>query len=126
MSEISLFNRVETLSRNDGGTQYIDFEVVPSEDYPVDIECNIQPYRDGKNTLKLPDGFRSVYAIEIRSPSELRANDELEDWMADEIVYEGRTFYCLDVANWTGHSTGGISLIPNHYLGLFYRRDKVD
>ena len=126
MSEISLFNRVETLSRNDGGTQYIDFEVVPEEDYPVEIECNIQPYRDGKNTLKLPDGFRSVYAIEIRSPSELRANDELEDWMADEIVYEGRTFYCLDVANWTGHSTGGISLIPNHYLGLFYRRDKVD
>lgn len=126
MSEISLFNRVETINRNDGGTQYIDFEVVPSEDYPVDIECNIQPYRDGKNTLKLPDGFRSVYAIEIRSPSELRANDELEDWMADEIVYEGRTFYCLDVANWTGHSTGGISLIPNHYLGLFYRRDKID
>lgn len=126
MSEISLFNRVETLSRNDGGTQYIDFEVVPAEDYPVEIECNIQPYRDGKNTLKLPDGFRSVYAIEVRSPSELRANDELEDWMADEIVYEGRTFYCLDVANWTGHSTGGVSLIPNHYLGLFYRRDKVD
>lgn len=126
MSAISLFNRVETINRNDGGTQYIDFEVVPAEDYPVDIECNIQPYRDGKNTLKLPDGFRSVYAIEIRSPSELRANDELEDWMADEIVYEGRTFYCLDVANWTGHSTGGISLIPNHYLGLFYRRDKVD
>ena len=126
MSEISLFNRVETLSRNDGGTQYIDFEVVPAEDYPVEIECNIQPYRDGKNTLKLPDGFRSVYAIEVRSPSELRANDEVEDWMADEIVYEGRTFYCLDVANWTGHSTSGISLIPNHYLGLFYRRDKVD
>ena len=126
MSEISLFNRVETLSRNDGGTEYIDFEVVPSEDYPVEIECNIQPYRDGKNTLKLPDGFRSVYAIEIRTPSELRSNDEFDDWMADEIVYEGRTFYCLDVANWTGHSSGGISLIPNHYLGLFYRRDKVD
>ncbi len=126
MSTISLFNRVETISRNDGGTQYVDFEVVPSEDYTVDIECNIQPYRDGKNNLKLPDGFRSVYAIEIRTPSELRANDELEEWMADEIVYEGRTFYCLDVANWTGHSTGGVSLIPNHYLGLFYRRDKVD
>lgn len=126
MSEISLFNRVETLSRNDGGTEYIDFEVVPSEDYPVEIECNIQPYRDGKNTLKLPDGFRSVYAIEIRTPSELRSNDEFDDWMADEIVYEGRTFYCLDVANWTGHSSGGTSLIPNHYLGLFYRRDKVD
>ena len=126
MSIISLFNRVETISRNDGGTQYIDFEVVPAEDYLVEIECNIQPYRDGKNNLKLPDGFRSVYAIEIRTPSELRANDELEEWMADEIVYEGRTFYCLDVANWTGHSTGGVSLIPNHYLGLFYRRDKVD
>ena len=53
MSEISLFNRVETLSRNDGGTQYIDFEVVPAEDYPVEIKCNIQPYRDGKNTLKV-------------------------------------------------------------------------
>lgn len=126
MSIISLFNRVETISRNDGGTQYIDFEVVPSADYPVEIECNIQPYRDGNNNLKLPDGFRGIYAIEIRTPSELRANDELEEWMADEIVYEGRTFYCLDVANWTGHSTGGVSLIPNHYLGLFYRRDKVD
>lgn len=126
MSEISLFNRVETINRNDGGTEYIDFEVVPSEDYQVEIECNIQPYRDGKNTLKLPDGFRSVYAIEVRTPSELRSNDEFDDWMADEIEYEGRTFYCLDVANWTGHSTGGISLIPNHYLGLFYRRDKVD
>ncbi len=125
MSLISLFNRVEILSRNDGGSDYIDFEYIPKESYPVEVECNIQPYRDGKNNLKLPDGFRSVYAIEVRSPSELRASDELEGWLADEITYEGRTFYCLDIANWTGHSSNGSSLIPNHYLGLFYRRDKV-
>jgi hypothetical protein len=118
---ISLFNRSETLYRTNSNNWYYgeDGRPVFSEDTET-ITCSIQPYRDGKNTFRVPEGFQSIYGIKVYSKEQIIANDEVLETLGDEIEYEGQRFVCIDVANFTGH---GLT-IPEHYLALFYRKDR--
>lgn len=92
------------------------------EETPITtFQCSIQPYRDGDNTFRTPEGFYSLYGIKVYTESKIIPNDELLKTVGDEIEFEGNRFVCVDYANFTGYG----DLVPEHYLGLFYRKDKM-
>lgn len=84
--------------------------------------CSIQPYQDGDNTFRVPEGFSSLYGIVVYTETLLIPNDEVNNTVGDEIIYEGKRFVCVDYSSWGGY---GLSLIPNFYECLFYRKDKL-
>lgn len=118
---ISLFNRTETVYRSDSNNIVYDENRNPIiQETTLPIECNIQPYRDGDNGFRVPEGYQSIYGIKVYSKQTLIPNDEVNETIGDEIEYNGNRFICIDLADFTGH---GLS-VPEHYLGLFYRKDK--
>lgn len=128
MSEIKLFNRTETIIRNtDEGYLNDDEEWVSGATQNIQVECNIQPYREGKNSFNSPTGYRTIDAIKVYVPEEfeLRASDEIDKVSGDQIVYKGKEYFCKDLERWDSQTYEGVSLIPAHNLGYFYRKDKV-
>jgi len=119
---INLFNRSETIMRSDPASLYYENGVPVIEKNPIPITCNIQPYRDGDNIFRTPEGMSSLYGIMVYSKEKLYTTDDLNDTLADELEYNGNTFACVDLADFTGHA---MSDIPQHWLGLFYRKDKM-
>lgn len=119
---MTLFNRTETVMRTDHDSLYYDNGVPIVEKTPVTITCNIQPYRDGDNIFRTPEGITSLYGIMVYSKEKLITTDEVNNTIADELDYNGNTFACIDLADFTGHA---VSSIPQHWLGLFYRKDKM-
>lgn len=83
--------------------------------------CNIQPYREGDQSFRLDEGFRNTDAIILRSPTLLKASDDIGQELADEIEYLGKRFYCKTVGNFLGYGLPDLE----HYEVLFYRKDKV-
>lgn len=127
MSEIKLFNRTETLTRTTGEGYIDDNEnYVAGATTSIIIECNIQPYREGKNTFNTPTGFRSTDAIKVYVPEsvELLAADEISGTVGDQLTYKGQQYFCKDLERWDSQTYEGTSLIPAHHLGYFYRKDK--
>ena len=129
MARISLFNQEITLYRAGGVGYWEGNEYYESPEQAVTVEGNIQPYREGVNNFVTPAGFRATSAVEVyvtgNTGDEIRADNDRISTIADEVVYQGSRYKCIDLQNWTGQSSGGRSLIPNHMLGLFYLKDKV-
>lgn len=125
MAELKLFNRNEIIKRATG-EGYTDenenYIAAPTIDIP--IECNIQPYREGKNSFNNPTGYRTIDAIKVYTPSELQAADEIDNTVGDQITYKGKEYFCKDLERWDEQDCEGVSLIPVHNLGYFYRKDK--
>lgn len=125
MAELKLFNRNEIIKRTTG-EGYTDenenYIAAPTIDIP--IECNIQPYREGKNSFNNPTGYRTIDAIKVYTPSELQAADEIDNTVGDQITYKGKEYFCKDLERWDEQDCEGVSLIPVHNLGYFYRKDK--
>lgn len=128
MAEIKLFNRTETIIRTTGKGYIDDNEnYVAGTTTSLTIECNIQPYREGKNTFNTPTGFRSTDAIEVYVPSgvEILTADEIDGIVGDQITYRGKEYFCKDLERWDPQTYEGVSLIPAYNLGYFYRKDKT-
>lgn len=112
-----------TVYRADSSSYYLDENRNPVYDETqVPILCSIQPYQDGNNTFRVPEGFNSIYGIVVLTESEIVTKDELNETVADEIEYQGNRFVCVDLAFWGGY---GLEIIPDYYKCLFYRRDKL-
>lgn len=128
MALMNLFNRQDVVTRYTGDGYIDDDEnYVSGEQTTFTIDCNIQPYREGKNAFNNDTGYRTIDALKVYTPTELRAADEDDNTSADEITYEGKLYFCKDLERWNPQtdSIGGTSLIPAHYLGYFYRKDKT-
>lgn len=109
--------------RSDTSSYYLDENRNPVyAETEVPILCSIQPYQDGNNTFRVPEGFNSIYGIVVFTETKIITKDELNDTVADEIEFEGHRFVCVDYAPWVGY---GLSTIPDFYKCLFYRRDKL-
>lgn len=125
MAEINLFNRTETIVRTTSGGYFDEDEnLVAGDTTPIIIECNIQPYREGKNSFNNPTGYRTIDAIKVYTPSDLQAADEIDNTVGDQLTYKGKEYFCKDLERWDEQDTNGLSLIPVHNLGYFYRKDK--
>lgn len=125
MATIKLFNTTATIVRTTG-TSYFDEDenLVAGVTTNISIECNIQPYREGVNSFNTPTGYRTVDGIKVYTPSDLQAADEIANTVGDQITYKGRSYFCKDLERWGDQPREGISLIPEHNLGYFYRKDK--
>lgn len=126
MSEINLFNRDEVITRTTGqGFIDDDEKYVAGATTTIPIKCNIQPYREGKNSFNNPTGYRTIDAIKIYTPTELIAASEIDNIVGDQITYRGKQYFCKDLERWEPQTYLEDSLIPEHYLGYFYRKDKT-
>ena len=129
MARMSLFNQQLTLYRATGEGYWDGNEYVADPEEEVPVEGNIQPYREGVNNFLTPAGFRATSAIMVyvtgTTGDEIRAENDRLSSVADEIEYRGSRYKCIDLQDWTGQTTNGRSLIPNHMLGLFYQKDKI-
>lgn len=122
---MKLFNRTEVIIRTTGKGHYDEDEkFIPSATTNITIECNIQPYREGVNSFNTPTGYRTIDAIEVYTPSDLQAADEIDGTVGDQLTYKGKDYFCKDLERWDEQDSGGVSLIPVHTLGYFYRKDK--
>ena len=122
---MKLFNRVETVLRTTSeGYINEDEEFVAGEVEEITIHCNIQPYREGKNSFNNPTGYRTIDAIKVYSCEELVSADEIDKMVGDQLTYEGKQYFCKDLERWKPQTVNGKSMIPEHYLGYFYRKDK--
>lgn len=125
---MELFNRDEVVTRTTG-VGYIDDneQYIAGTTTTVNIECSIQPYREGKNSFNNPTGYRTIDAIKVYSKQPLLAADEFSNTVGDQLTYNGKEYFCKDLEIWTPQTLGigGVSLIPEHYLGYFYRKDKA-
>ncbi len=123
---IDLFNRSETVIRPTGEGYYDDdMNFIATNEGNVTIDCNIQPYKKGNTSLLLEDGFRSSDAKIVFSKQQLILADKKDDTLADEMIIDGDLYYLADMMDWTGQTLRTVSLIPEHYEGLFIRRDEV-
>ena len=126
MTEICLFNRKETITRTTSeGFINDDEEFVAGATQDIEIDCSIQPYREGKNSFNNPTGYRTIDAYRVYSKQELIAADEIDHIVGDQITIKGKQYFCKDLEVWDEHDCKGLSLIPEHYLGYFYRKDKT-
>ena len=129
MARISLFNKQITLYRAGGEGYWENNEYFESPETEVPCEGSIQPYREGVNNFLTDAGFRATSAIEVyitgNTGDEIRADNDRLKTIADELEYRGSRYKCIDLQDWTGHSSNGRTLIPNHMLGLFYLKDKI-
>ena len=125
MAEMKLFNRTETITRTIG-EGYIDSNenFVAGTTQDITIECNIQPYREGKNSFNTPTGYRTIDAFRVYSNIELISADEFESIVGDQITIRGKQYFCKDLEIWDNQTVTSTSFIPVHFLGYFYRKDK--
>ena len=126
MAEMKLFNRTETIVRTTSEGYIDDNEnFVAGTTTNILIECNIQPYREGKNSFNSPTGYRTIDAIKVYTPSTLVVADEISKTVGDQLEYKGNSYFCKDLERWDDQTFSGTSLIPVHNVGYFYRKDKV-
>jgi len=127
---MGLFNQQLTIYRAAGTGYWENNKYFESPEEEVPAEGNIQPYREGVNNFVTEAGFRATSAIEVyitgTTGDEIRADNDRTSTVADEIEYRGSRYKCIDLQDWTGQTYKGRSLIPNHMLGLFYLKDRID
>lgn len=127
MITMKLFNRQESILRTTG-EGYIDDDenYIAGTTSAITIDCNIQPYREGKNSFNTPTGYRTIDSIKVYSKQELIAADEFSQTVGDQLTYNGKEYFCKDLEIWNPQlvGLGEESMIPVHYLGYFYRKDK--
>lgn len=128
MAAIKLFNKTVNIIRT-SGKPYLDDNnnIVAGTTTSVPVECNIQPYRQGITSLNSDTGYRTVDAIKVYVPEEfsLQTYDEIKSIAGDQLVYKGKEYFCKELEEWDAQTYDGLSLIPAHNLGYFYRKDKT-
>ncbi|QHZ59734.1 head protein [Alteromonas phage vB_AmeM_PT11-V22] len=83
------------------------------------LECNVQPLRDGKTKVILPDGVRTDHVIVIRSFTRITVADMLDDTEGDEVEYQGKRFEAFKEEDFSEYG-----LMSDHYKYLFKRKDQ--
>ena len=99
---------------------------IPSSKQVIEIDVyGISPYRDGKNSFRIPEGYRTTAIIEVRTTTKCFTGDETDNQIPDEITINGKDYICIDAGGWEDHAMMGFQLLPDHYTALFHRKDEV-
>lgn len=104
------------------GGYYIDNEGnnVLRNPETISIRCNIQPYREGDQTVLMPDGTQIKGGQIVRTTTLLRTMDDATtSTPADETVIDGVEMICFWQENWNRY------LKTKHYKYIFIRKDKL-
>jgi hypothetical protein len=121
---IALFNRKSTVTRTTSkGYINDDEEYVSGSSSEITIDCNIQPFREGVNNFNSDTGYRTISSIKVYSQQKLVATDDTSKIVGDQLTYEGIEYFCKNLERWDGQTSAGTSLIPEHWLGYFHKKD---
>lgn len=103
------------------GEYYIDDEGNPVLSAPqqIEIRCNIQPFREGQETVLLEDGTQIKTGEIIRTTTLLRTMEDDSQLPADETIIDGKQYICFKKENWNRY------LSQKHYKYIFIRKDKL-
>lgn len=96
------------------GGRWVDGALEP----PFDITCNIQPYRQGEESIFLPEGTRADDVVIIYTQTELKTADQFTSTEGDYFQLDGRDYKVYAVENW---SRSNLKL--DHYKVYAIRRD---
>lgn len=88
---------------------------------PFDIPCNIQPFKQGKSTVDLPEGVRAKDIRVVYTEVELFQADEITNQEGDCTFIGGIEFECWNVEPWMGYG-----LRTDNYKVFFVRKDKMN
>ena len=110
-----------TLTITRYGEYYIDGEGNPvlTSPTPITIRCNIQPFREGQETILLEDGTQIKTGEIVRTTTLLRTMEDNGQLPADETVIDGVQYICFKKENWIRY------LSQKHYKYIFIRKDKL-
>lgn len=89
-----------TVTRASGPGTYVEGVYVPTGTAPVSISAAIVPLLGGPQLLRLPEGKRSIDAIEVFTATALQV--EAPDQEPDVISYQGRSWQVDVVDDWSG------------------------
>ncbi len=123
---MSLYNRTVSLTRTlSAGYYNEDEEYVDGNTSLVSIKCNIQPYKQGKDSVNSHTGLSSTNTIKVFTESTLQVADDIDNTIGDQLTYKGKVYYCKELEEWDDQDVAGLSLIPQHSIGFFCRKDKT-
>lgn len=114
--------RTSTLTINRFGEGYWDVDgnwVDGGIEPPFDIQCNIQPFKDGKERSILPEGTTADDAVTVYSKTKLNITDQLTDTKGDYFTLDGFTYKVYRVENWSRYG-----LKTDHYKHTAVRKDQ--
>lgn len=102
------------------GEYYLDdeFNNVLGEPKNILIRCSIQPFREGNQTVLMPDGTQIKGGQIIYTTTQLRTDSPDGKYAADETVIDGIQYKCFYEENWNRY------LSQRHYKYVFIRKDK--
>ena len=87
--------RMPTEGYWDASGRYVEPESLP----PFELKCNIQPYREGKESILLPEGVTAESAQVIYCSVVLNTNDNLSGTEADRFELDGETYEIYRMVN---------------------------
>lgn len=87
-------------------------------DTPFDIECSIQPFKQGKERVLLPEGTTTNDVVIVYSKTLLNVADQWTDTDGDYTTIDGREYKCYTVENWLRYG-----LLADNAKHLFVRRN---
>ncbi len=123
---MSLYNRTVILTRTlSAGYYNEDEEYVDGNTSLISIKCNIQPYWQGRESVNNHTGLSSTNTIKVFTESALQAVDDIDNTVGDQLTYKGKVYYCKELEEWDDQDVAGLSLIPQHSIGFFCRKDKT-
>lgn len=86
---------------------------------PVDLECNIQPYKEGKSKVILPDGVRAKDLIVLRSFTPIQIADHIDTEEGSEIEYKGNRYEVFAEEDFSSYG-----LLSDHFKYILKRKDE--
>ena len=113
--EVPLYKRSSSGGYLNQDNEWID----SSFEEPVTLKCNIQPLREGKNKVILPDGVRTDAVIILRSFTPLKISDQYTGEEGDEIEYKSIRYEIFKEEDFSDYG-----LMTDHYKYLLKRKDR--
>lgn len=111
-----------TIQRRQAGGGYFDDNYQYIEPTPelIEIDCSVQPFRNGQSQIELPEGVRSSDARNVYTKTPILTNIEQQDQLPDITTIDGFEYECFNVENWSRYG-----LKVDHYRAVFIRKDKL-
>jgi hypothetical protein len=91
-----------------------------TEDDPVVATGNLQPYRQGKERVDLPEGIKARHAKVFYTTTLLLGYDDISNQEADKTTIDGVTFVVYDAEDWDTPAYRS-----KHYKVYLVREDKM-
>lgn len=87
---------------------------------PFTVKGSLQPFRQGKSKVELPDGVRQQDVRLFYTKAILTTSDEILNQEADTTLIDGIPYECWYVEPWVGNS-----LMTDHHKVFWVREDRL-